>query len=246
MGYLWNKKLMEKLPIPHRHLRSTARELGVDPGTILRYVEIIAQDNVKTGQEFETRATDPCPRRKQWLDLVEQNPDLGIKALRELSPATFTWLYRHDRDWLDNHKPSPKKGDNRSELRVDWGQRDREISDQIPAAVERIKSRSGKPIQVTKAAIGRELGMLSLLEKHMDKLPLCSSAIAELVEDRAMYALRRIDRVVKVYGALSISLPRWQLVRKAGIGRIQNRPEIQIALDRSFSAFDDGDDSAYI
>ncbi len=231
IGYLWKKRLADQLPIPHRRLRSTARELGVDPKTILRYAEILTRENYESMSKLKTRAIDPKERRKQWLDLTKHNPGLGVKALRKLSPATFTWLYRHDRVWLEQHKPAPVKGDNRSDLRVDWNQRDRAISGQIPAAVERIKSRSGKPIQVTKTAIGRELGILSLLEKHIDKLPLCSAVIEAAIEDRAMYALRRIERVIEECRRQGIILKRWEIVRKAGLERIEKWKRIESFLD---------------
>jgi hypothetical protein len=229
IGHLWKRRLSEVLPIPHRRLRTTARELGVDPKTILRYADIFANENRGELSQTNLDAISAADRRKKWLELMDSHPDFRVKALRQLSQATYKWLYRYNRAWLEEHKPKPLKRTN-SAMRVDWRARDHEMSVQIPIAAEKIRLRPGRPIQVTRASIGRELGILPLLEKHIDKLPLCQGVLDKEVEDRVQYAVRRVQRVLEDSRAQGISLVRWQIVRRAGIGRMVGWDELENVL----------------
>jgi cation diffusion facilitator CzcD-associated flavoprotein CzcO len=40
--------------------------------------------------------------RQTWSDILQHYSFLGIKILRKLEPAAYAWLYRNDRDWLNN------------------------------------------------------------------------------------------------------------------------------------------------
>lgn len=40
--------------------------------------------------------------RQTWSDILQNYSFLGIKILRKLEPAAYAWLYRNDRDWLNN------------------------------------------------------------------------------------------------------------------------------------------------
>lgn len=40
--------------------------------------------------------------RQTWSDILQRYSFLGIKILRKLEPAAYAWLYRNDRDWLNN------------------------------------------------------------------------------------------------------------------------------------------------
>ena len=46
---------------------------------------------------FERRRT---AARKEWHELLASDPGLTAKAARSIAPATYTWLYRNDREWL--------------------------------------------------------------------------------------------------------------------------------------------------
>lgn len=39
--------------------------------------------------------------RQAWEETLQLHAQLGIKAMRKMVPATYSWLYRNDRDWLN-------------------------------------------------------------------------------------------------------------------------------------------------
>jgi len=45
-------------------------------------------------------------RRGRFSDLLARYGNATASRLRELSPADWVWLYRHDREWLQSHLPA--------------------------------------------------------------------------------------------------------------------------------------------
>jgi hypothetical protein len=101
---------------------------------------------------------------------------------------------------------------------VDWESRDTELAESIKLVAANLYSKVGKPTQITTAAIAR-----ALIQKHLDKLPLTAKILADLVETRETFAVRRIQWVVECYRQEGICPQRWQLVRRAGL-----RPEVEL------------------
>jgi len=84
----------------------------------------------------------------------------------------------------------PKKQVTSPFLRVNWENRDVELAEAVRLAAANLYSQTGRPSQVTVAAIARDLGQLALIQKHTDKLPCTSKALSELAETREAFALR--------------------------------------------------------
>ena len=66
---------------------------------------------------------------------------------------------------------------------MDWNQRDNELVIEIQTAVKRLYT-ANKPVQVNISRIGKEIGKLALLERHLDKLPMTASYINKVTETR--------------------------------------------------------------
>jgi len=45
-------------------------------------------------------------RRRAWLRHVQEHPAVPLSWLRKTQGAVWTWLYRHDREWLAKQLPS--------------------------------------------------------------------------------------------------------------------------------------------
>jgi hypothetical protein len=231
-GHQWREKIIKLSADSKISLRAKARELGVDPKTVLRHQNLKSSGHGLEGSHKSKKTKEIKSRRTLWLALVKQHPGLGVAELRKLSPSTYSWLYRNDRSWLMTQRPkSPNRSLGRYK-RVDWAARDETLSNQIRGAVENITSRPGKAVQVTRSSIGREMGALHLFQKEINKLPLTRQILCEVVEDRVAYALRRIERVLNEHKVSGETLPRWLFVRKAGIERVEKFPEIKSALSR--------------
>jgi Tn7-like transposition protein D len=83
-----------------------------------------------------TRKKPPEPRerfkrllfhQRRWeMALDEPDPH----ELRKRLPSTYSYLFRFDRKWLDQHKP-PRPEPKSRKPRVDWQARDRELVENI-------------------------------------------------------------------------------------------------------------------
>lgn len=82
-------------------------------------------------------------RRATWIKLLEKNPNLSTKFLRALNEKTYAWLYRNDREWLVTsikRLPSGRIGNN---SKVDWFQRDHQLSETLLRDLERYLNTAG-------------------------------------------------------------------------------------------------------
>lgn len=123
VGSVWQQKLRQLVEVEHLGLRETARRLQVDPRTVNRYVERL-ELTPKWRSQTEMQDSDstdlPClpfdksddlrvKHRSTWDTLQTQYPQASKTALRRFAPSTYSWLYRYDREWLNQHSPPAQK-----------------------------------------------------------------------------------------------------------------------------------------
>uniref|UniRef100_UPI001FE65D28 TnsD family Tn7-like transposition protein n=1 Tax=Microcoleus asticus TaxID=2815231 RepID=UPI001FE65D28 len=237
-GSIWENTLRELWQDPTFSLRGISRQLGVDPTTVKLHAATLSLDFPRhskrqtnqsqrklVGSESKKQAVPEITLEKyrsEWLTARKNNPEAGRNILRKQFQRVYTWLLRHDREWLEAHLPAIQQKAP-PPARVDWESRDTELAESIKLVAANLYSKVGKPTQITTAAIARELGQLALIQKHLDKLPLTAKILADLVETRETFAVRRIQWVVECYRQEGICPQRWQLVRRAGL-----RPEVEL------------------
>ena len=138
-GELWQEKLQELVEQRKLGLRAVARALRVDTRTVQRYVSRLRLESHWEKRQATTSSESTAPKiftrlpmaeeqRERWITLQQQYPQATKTGLRKLAPATYTWLYRNDRQWLDDHSPALQQPVATGE-RVDWAQRDLEVLD---------------------------------------------------------------------------------------------------------------------
>ena len=154
--------------------------------------------------------------RKRWNELRKQHPEMGKTQLRQVDKALFAWLYRNNREWLNQNSPD-KKVANAVNSRVDWNQRDNEILSQIKGVVDKMLNSDGKPERITISSIGSKLGIRGLLEKHLDKLPKTKEYLDSVKETNHDFRLRRFRWAVKELEKEGEVLQLWKIMRRAGI-----------------------------
>lgn len=243
-GPRWRTVLRRLWVDPKRSLRALSRILGVDPLTAKRRAADLGLPFPRT---VSARASSRPPSTRRavgddaatmsaaddqaaWLEAVREAPTASVKELRARLPALYMRLYRHDRAWLRQHRPPPRRPARPATVRVDWPARDAALAADVPAATARLLSRPGRPIQINTASLGRELAALALVQKHRAKLPATTDAIAAVAEDRAAFACRRLAWAVSRFRAEGVCPPLWRLARRAGL-----RPELA-ALPRVAAA----------
>ncbi|WP_190410519.1 MULTISPECIES: TnsD family Tn7-like transposition protein [Cyanophyceae] len=235
-GGVWESTLKDWWADKGVSLREIARRLEVDPHTVKSHatrLELLFPRPTKrpTQQPTEQLTTEPGNavtidqnelemNRAAWLSLREDNPEAGGKLLRSLLPRVYIWLYRNDKEWLKAYMP-PRKP-TVSPSRVDWESRDTQWAIAAKLSAEHLKNAPGRPVQITVAAIARDIGQLANIQKHLDQLPLTAQVLAEVVETREQFAVRRVEYAAEHFRQENVCPQRWQLVRRAGL-----RPDME-------------------
>ncbi|SPF45838.1 Tn7-like transposition protein D (fragment) [Candidatus Desulfosporosinus infrequens] len=153
--------------------------------------------------------------RERLLQMLTEYPELSRTDLRNECPKEYSFLYRHDREWLFEMLPTgkPQTG---SKGYVDWNQRDHEVLSQLQKAQMDLLNRE-KPIRISKTSLGKEIANLSLLEKHLHKLPCCTEYIDKVSEKKQQFQLRRCQITIVRMQEEGLLLLEWRIQREAGI-----------------------------
>lgn len=243
-GAAWENELKMFWMDAKLSLRGLSKRLGVDPRTAKRHADRLGLSSERPGNRGGRKEilvgkrsiSKHCleKKRKLWSSMILNYPDLGVTALRQKDKGTYTWLYRHDREWLKSHSPKAKTIEP-GKQRVNWKLRDHQISSVITQTVDDLRHLSGRPRRITRRAIGISLGKKALLEKHLCKLPKTAKSIAAVVESREDFAIRRIRWCLNHCLKHKQIMPRWKFIRFAGIARLLDRESVQLALDSAIS-----------
>jgi hypothetical protein len=158
--------------------------------------------------------------RKVWLELQQGNPTISKTGLRQQVPDTYAWLYRNDRLWLNTNSPARKSAPARMR-RVDWNKRDRGVLNAAKQAAHKIY-RLTPLVRVTIGRIGKSIRQKSLLEKHLNKLPLTCSYLVGVVESVRDFQIRRIRWAVSILKRQNELVKTWQVLKLAGLDRARS------------------------
>lgn len=211
---------LRDLVIQGAGLRATARALAVDTNTVRLHAGRLGLDTpwrplirLKADPKADPKADVGPGIRERWLELQRQQPQLGRKALADQRPAEHTWLYRHDRVWLESNSPTLVKRA-APRVRVDWAVADRDLAVALRESAESILSRI-PPVQVTLAALERQLGHPGWIEKRRSKLPETLAVLASITESVEAFQQRRIAWARQTLELSEGSAPAWKIHRLA-------------------------------
>jgi hypothetical protein len=246
-GSVWENRLRALWEDETVSLRGIAKQLGVDPLTVKRHATRLGltfprlvshclplkeAQRLRQGNTSRPESDKREIQRARWLTTMKDDPGAGVKILRCKIPGVYTWLYRNDLVWLKEHMPPRTKEKQRSS-RVDWNMRDRQIAELVKSSAIRIKNAPGRPIRVTLTAIGRDVGQTALLQQHLNKLPLSAEILVKFVETREEFAVRRIEWAALQYNLEDTQSERWELIRRAGVARLQSCKVVCAAIDEA-------------
>lgn len=235
-GPVWENKLRE-LTENKLSLRETARILQVDPATVKKYAKRlglttyweersqVTYNIVNIAEDIISNNDNQKKYRERWLELVKQYSEKSKTELRNIDKKVYIWLYRNDKEWLNECSPESKTTFNVN-LRVDWNARDKDILTSVEKAVNDLINTTDKPKRVTIGTIGSNIGLRSLLEKHISKLPKTKAFLENTVESVRDYQIRRIKFAIKELQKEGDDLQLWRIYRKAAI-----RKEYQDGLE---------------
>jgi hypothetical protein len=201
-GPRWHSILNTLWATPTVSLRSMARQLQVDPMTAKRYAAADGLHFPRAGKRLTGKngppkvgstqsgiAADVNARRMEWTGLRQKFPNSSTTELRSHSPACHAFLHRHDREWLRLNCP-PRRKSRAQPPRVNWAGRDSRLADGVDIARQILLSKCELPRRISRAALGRQLGALSWIQKHPAKLPLTIKKLTTAVESREAFLAR--------------------------------------------------------
>ncbi|HHM2830761.1 TPA: TnsD family transposase [Staphylococcus aureus] len=191
-GDTWNKKL-HVLAKNNENLstRAIAGMLGVDSKTVIKYLS-------KNGQKekADSKASPLLLQkyRQRLLDGLKEYPRDSRTKIRERFKKEYTYLYRYDKEWLFGHSPEKRRqtGANKT---VNWSARDDEYCKAIKQLYKELLALE-KIVRITKSLIGKRLGILSNLEKHLHKLPKTKKLLNNVTESVPQVQIRLCCKII--------------------------------------------------
>lgn len=247
-GPVWEVKLKELWKDSSLSLSEIGQRLGVDPLTVRRHAAQMKlpfsrsegrskpfkhATRLKSGIATGEKKLHTC--RSKWLSVMKQKSKITLKSLRKALPKVYAWLLQNDSEWLKRNCPKSLKH-KKVNSSVDWKSRDAQHAVLVKQSAARIGNAPGRPVRITKTAIGRDLGVISLFQKHLCKMPLTCQMLVSTVESSEGFAIRRIWWAADRYLEEGVCPQRWQLIRRANVYRHREahgvRDAIQAAMKK--------------
>lgn len=157
-------------------------------------------------------------RRADWLKIQRQYTQAGSSELRKRVPATFIWLYRHDKDWLSSNSPARRtRHPPRESLQAKWRRIDGELSTLICRQFRALKPLT-IPGRVSTSMLLRWTGRPTTVRNNLFQLPLVVRALAACTESKEDYRRRKLAHAEKqLLSEGEDTPPDWRILRLAGI-----------------------------
>jgi len=211
-GGVWIEKLktlaQEKLSI-----RAMAKILGVDSKTIKRYLSRSVE--LKQTASHEHSVIKLSQYKKELLNEIRQNPGLSRTELREKFPKQYMYLYRNEKSYLESMLPKVQR-QNKPPTTVNWSKRDQQYVQRIKRLYLKL-IQEPKPIRITKSVLGRRLGILANLERHLDKLPKTNKLLHDITESVQEFQLRRCYKIIDELLKQNSTIDLWRIQGVAAI-----------------------------
>ncbi|WPC42843.1 TnsD family Tn7-like transposition protein [Clostridium sp. JS66] len=169
---------------------------------------------VKKGKTYFNKTDEEkAIYRQKWLELRKKHPNNSKSFIIDLDIATYTWLNRHDKNWIKENSPIKKTYG--YSKKIDWEKRDEEILQEIKRVVEAMYNSKEKPERITVGAVGRKIGKVYLLRKYLDKMPKTKEYLQEKAESVKEFQNRRIKWVKE--NVTTNGENEWIVRREAGV-----------------------------
>lgn len=207
-GDTWKVKLQALASNGNLSIRAMAEILGVDSKTVKKYLFKDIQ-NKKVENKVNRSMLQQC--RQLLLVGIQQYSNDSRTQIRERFQREYIYLYRHDREWLLKHLPK-KRGQTGTNTIVDWSARDDDYSAKIKQLYNELIVLE-KPVRITNTLIGKRLGILSNIEKHLTKLPKTKKLLNKITETVSQFQIRRCCKIIDQMMQEQESVRLWKVQR---------------------------------
>ncbi|MBD2566591.1 TnsD family Tn7-like transposition protein [Anabaena lutea] len=253
-GYLWENTLANLWADTSLSVTAIANKLKVSTETIKHHAVRLGLSFPRLGAKRETnigskqfsdsqeeKFNEPNKSelyRKEWLTLLNNNPNSDRVSLRNQCWRVYSWLRKNDSEWLEAHLP-PRRRNNGS-IYVNWEIKDIQLAEAVRQSAERMKNSPSRPVRITARMIGKDINQLSAIHNKIDKLPLTAKALSEVVETREAYTVRRVWWAAEYFLQENKLPTRSQLEHLAGIrhgNELTDLPKVQEAIEAALDSF---------
>jgi hypothetical protein len=154
--------------------------------------------------------------REQWKKLVSTYPEDGVKKIRKDlgGGPVYAWLYRNDRQWLQDNTPDRIIPD--AKKKIDWDEKDKNIRIKLGIVLTYIKADLPKQ-RITSSFLLQKLPTYTSLQKYLKKMPLTSEWLLENSESIENYQIRRMKIAAASLRSSGQEVCAWKIIRKAGL-----------------------------
>jgi hypothetical protein len=252
-GPIWEEALRQLYHSGKYTRREMAEKLGVKPNTIMSKV-----GRIRRGQQIpdsrdlakRTRALARAEARRsanelkrtryreQWLQAIKNYPTAGRSQLGKIEQPAYSWLLEYDRQWFEANSPPSRPNPGPPAIH-DWKQRDSELASAARAAAESIRQDPGRPIRVSRLAIAKKIGELSVVTKQAHRIPLTIAVLEEVSESLDEWAVRRIHWAAETFRREGLRPTSTQVLNRAVVERraIRKKLILRTALETVMRAF---------
>jgi hypothetical protein len=251
-GPVWEDAFRLLWAGPDLSISSIAARLAVDPLTVRRHAErlwlaasgprrvpsLSPTLRLKAVSSAAEHARKRRKHRALWLEGMKGHSNPNMKFLRASLPRSYAWLIQNDVAWLMIHRPKRSKRA-KAATSVNWERRDSKLALAVRESANRLKATPGRPIRVTKTALGRDVGQITLLQQKIQKLPLTAAALDEVVESRADFAIRRVRRAAELFTQIGKQPRAWELITSANVYGLMSVPCVVEAVNESLRMLED-------
>jgi len=243
-GPVWEAELRRLWSAPNIGLRRIARQLGVGYHLARDYAARLGLPVPRPGNPHShispTSARLPSPAsppplqveeyRARWLTHLKKHPNASRKELTDANQSVSRWLRRYDPEWLELNLPARRIPHPRPR-QANWEARDRLLVVEVEQAATGIRNLPGRPVQVTKTAISREVGQPTWLQDYLAALPLTSAVLEQVTETDEEFAVRRVEWAAEQFQQEHIAPTRTALTQRTGIVKLVKHPQVKMALE---------------
>ncbi|WP_368492926.1 TnsD family Tn7-like transposition protein [Geobacillus thermodenitrificans] len=134
------------------------------------------------------------------------------EKLRVIDHKVYTYLYRHDKEWLNKNRPKVK---NVGKKEVDWEERDNNLLLEVKAAYKKIMEKE-KPTRITIYSIRREIERPNYLSKKtLNKLPKTREYLNNIIETVPEFQIRRVHYAFEILQKENKTITEYALKKAA-------------------------------
>lgn len=247
-GHIWENKLRELWVDSTISLREISRQLGVSLNAVNRQATRLGlpvpRNSPWTNKPRKSRTKPITWYRTQWLTVLNNETGSGISRLRRRLPGVYSWLLKHDREWLDAHRPphrpcgKPKsltqkarRHSHKPRPKKDIESLDAQTAETIRIIASKLINNPNPPERISFRKLSIHIPQMRQLKDQLDRMPLTTQALQETIESREAFAVRRILWVVEYYRRENIFPTRSQLMIRASVYGVADKPQVKQAID---------------